>query len=150
MAWGNQTWGFLKWGELGNAFVDVTNPNNVPWGEDKWGFGEWNNGEAMSMSLNNSGITITNEVNVGWGSDTWGTETWGESGNLHQVTGLAMTMAEGSSGISINGDSSLIATGNALTVSAPATVEAFSAFVAEPTGLPLFANQNFSPFFFLF
>ena len=147
MAWGNQTWGFLKWGELGNAFVDVSNPNNVPWGIDKWGFGEWNNGEALSMSLNNSGITIINEVNVGWGSDTWGTETWGQSGNLHQVTGIAMTMAEGSGGISINGDSSLIATGNALTMSAPATVEAFASFVAEPSGLPMTMNQTFDPAF---
>jgi len=147
MAWNNQTWGFLKWGELGDAFVDVSNPNNVPWGGDKWGFGEWNNGEAMSMSLNNDGVIVTGEVNVGWGSDTWGTETWGESGNVHQVTGLAMTAAEGSSGISINGDSSLIATGNSLTVSAPPTVEAFSAFVAEPTGLSMVAQLTFDPAF---
>jgi len=145
MAWGNQTWGYLKWGELGDVFVNVENPNNVPWGGNTWGFGEWNNGEAMSMSLNNSGITITNEVNVGWGSDTWGTETWGQSGNLHAVTGIAMSMAEGLSGATINGDSNVTPPGNALTVSAPATVEAFSAFVAEPSGLPMTMNQTFDP-----
>ena len=32
MAWGNQTWGYLRWGELGDVFVNVENPNNVPWG----------------------------------------------------------------------------------------------------------------------
>ena len=100
------------------------------------------------MSLNNSGITITNEINVGWGSDTWGTETWGESGNLHAVTGIAMSMGEGLSGATINGDSNVIPSGNAATtVSAPGTVEAFSAFVAEPTGLPMVAQLNFNPAF---
>ena len=98
------------------------------------------------MSLNNDGVIVTGEVNVGWGSDTWGTETWGESGNVHQVTGLAMTAAEGSSGISINGDSSLIATGNSATITT-GTVDAFSAFVATPTGLSMVAEVNFNPAF---
>ena len=146
-SWGAHSYNQGAWNQNQDLTVFVSNPNNVPWGGDKWGFGEWNNGEAMSMSLNNDGVVVTGEVNVGWGSDTWGTETWGESGNVHQVTGLAMTAAEGSSGISINGDSSLIATGNPLTVSAPATVEAFSAFVAEPTGLPMVAQLNFNPAF---
>ena len=144
MAWGNQTWGYLRWGELGDVFVNVENPNNVPWGGNTWGFGEWNNGEAMSMSLNNSGITITNEINVGWGSDAWGVETWGESGNLHAVTGIAMTMAEGLSGASINGDSNLTLSGNSATL-ATGTVDAFSAFVAEPSGLAMTMNQTFDP-----
>ena len=146
-SWGAHSYNQGAWNQNQDLTVFVSNPNNVPWGGDKWGFGEWNNGEAMSMSLNNDGVVVTGEVNVGWGSDTWGTETWGESGNVHQVTGLAMTAAEGSSGISINGDSSLIATGNPLTVSAPPTVEAFSAFVAEPTGLQMVAQLNFNPAF---
>ena len=146
-SWGAHSYNQGAWNQNQDLTIVVSNPNNVPWGGDKWGFGEWNNGEALSMSLNNDGVIVTGEVNVGWGSDTWGTETWGESGNVHQVTGLAMTAAEGSSGISINGDSSLIATGNPLTVSAPATVEAFSAFVAEPTGLPMVAQLNFNPAF---
>jgi len=146
MAWNNQTWGFLKWGELGNVFVDVSNPNNVPWGEDKWGFGDWNNGENLNMSLNNDGVVVTGEVNVGWGSDTWGTETWGESGNLHQVTGIAMTMSEGLSGATLNGDSNVIPPGNAATM-AIGTAEAFASFVAEPSGMPMVAQLTFDPAF---
>ncbi len=146
-SWGAHSWNQGAWNQNQDLTVQVSNPNNVAWGANVWGFGEWNNGEALSMSLNNSGITVESFVNVGWGSDTWGTETWGESGNLHQVTGLAMTMAEGSNGISINGDSIVIPPGNTLTVSAPATVEAFSAFVAEPSGIPMVAQLNFNPGF---
>jgi hypothetical protein len=147
MAWGNQTWGFLKWGELGNAFVDVSNPNDTLWGRDTWGTYFWGGGQNMDMSLNNSGITITNEINQGWSSDAWGIETWGESGNVHQVTGIAMTMAEGSGGISINGDSSLTLSGNPLTAATPTSTEAFASFVAEPSGLPMTMNQTFDPAF---
>ena len=99
------------------------------------------------MSLNNSGITIINEINQGWSSDAWGIETWGQSGNLHAVTGIAMTMSEGLGSSTINGDSNVIPTGNPLTVSAPATVEAFASFVEELTGLPMVAQLNFNPAF---
>ena len=146
-SWGAHFWNQGAWNQNQDLAVEVSNPNNVSWGGNKWGFGEWNNGEALSMSLNNDGITIINEINQGWGSDTWGTETWGESGNLHQVNGLAMTMTEGLNGVSLNGDSNVIPTGNPLTASAPATVEAFSAFVATPTGLPMVAQLNFNPAF---
>ena len=145
-SWGAHSYNQGAWNQNQDLTVFVSNPNNVPWGGDKWGFGEWNNGEAMSMSLNNDGVVVTGEVNVGWGSDTWGTETWGESGNVHQVTGLAMTAAEGSSGISINGDSSLIATGNSATM-VTGTVDGFASFVATPTGLPMVAQVNFNPAF---
>ena len=146
-SWGAHSYNQGAWNQNQDLTIVVSNPNNVPWGGDKWGFGEWNNGEALSMSLNNDGVIVTGEVNVGWGSDTWGTETWGESGNLHQVTGLAMTMTEGLNGVSLNGDSNVIPTGNPLTVSTPATTEAFSAFVAEPTGLPMVTQLNFNPAF---
>ena len=146
-SWGAHSWNQGAWNQNQDLTIPVSNPNNVAWGGDKWGFGEWNNGEALSMSLNNDGITIINEINQGWGSDTWGTETWGQSGNVHQVTGIAMTMAEGSSGISINGDSSLILTGNSLTAATPSSTEAFSAFVAEPTGQEMVAQLNFNPAF---
>ena len=145
-SWGAHSYNQGAWNQNQDLTIVVSNPNNVPWGGDKWGFGDWNNGEALSMSLNNDGVIVTGEVNVGWGSDTWGTETWGESGNVHQVTGLAMTAAEGASGISINGDSSLIPTGNSATITT-GTVEAFSAFVAEPSGLPMVAQLNFNPAF---
>jgi hypothetical protein len=56
-------------------------------------------------------------------------------------------MAEGLGGSTINGNSDVIPPGNTLTVSAPATVEAFSAFVAEPSGIPMVAEVNFNPAF---
>ncbi len=146
-SWGAHSWNQGAWNQNQDLTVRVSNPNNVAWGANVWGFGEWNNGEALSMSLNNSGITIESFVNVGWGSDTWGTETWGQSGNLHAVTGIAMSMAEGLSGATINGDSNVIPSGNSLTVSAPATVEAFASFVAEPSGIPMVAELNFNPAF---
>tara|TARA_R110002167_G_scaffold42167_1_gene128295 strand:+ start:402 stop:1853 length:1452 start_codon:yes stop_codon:yes gene_type:complete len=146
-SWGAHPYNQGAWNQNQDLTVFVSNPNDSLWGDSTWGSSFWGGGQNMDMSLNNSGITITNQINQGWGSDTWGTETWGESGNVHQVTGLAMTAAEGSSGISINGDSSLIATGNRLTVSTPSTTEAFSAFVATPTGLPMVAQVNFNPAF---
>jgi hypothetical protein len=145
-SWGAHTWNQGAWDQNQDLTVFVTNPNNVAWGRDTWGFGDWNNGEAMSMSLNNDGIIVTGQVNVGWGSDQWGIETWGESGNVHTVTGIAMTMAEGLSGVSINGDSSLILNSQAATM-ALGSVDAFSAFVATPTGVAMVAQLNFNPAF---
>tara|TARA_Y100000401_G_scaffold104735_1_gene96811 strand:+ start:1410 stop:2882 length:1473 start_codon:yes stop_codon:yes gene_type:complete len=146
-SWGAHSWNQGAWNQNQDLTVQVSNPNNVAWGGNVWGFGEWNNGEALSMSLNNSGTTVESFVNVGWGSDAWGIETWGESGNLHAVTGIAMTMTEGLGSSTINGDSNVIPTGNPLTASAPATVEAFSAFVATPSGIPMVAQLNFNPAF---
>ena len=145
-SWGAHPYNQGAWNQNQDLTVFVSNPNDSLWGDSTWGSSFWGGGQNMDMSLNNSGITITNEINQGWGSDTWGTETWGQSGNVHQVTGLAMTAAEGSSGISINGDSSLIATGNSATITT-GTVDAFSAFVATPTGLPMVAQLNFNPAF---
>jgi hypothetical protein len=54
-----------------------------------------------------------------------------------------MTAAEGSSGIEFDGDSNVTAVGRSMTVSAPATVEAFAAFVAEPTGFPMGMSLTF-------
>jgi len=146
-SWGAHSWNQGAWNQNQDLTVPVSNPNNVAWGANVWGFGDWNNGEALSMSLNNSGITITNEINQGWSSDAWGIETWGQSGNLHAVTGIAMTMSEGLGSSTINGDSNVIPSGNPLTVAAPATVEAFASFVEELTGLPMVAELNFNPAF---
>ena len=145
-SWGAHTWNQGAWNQNQDIVVPVTNPNNVAWGGDTWGFGDWNNGDNMNMTLNNDGIIVTGQVNVGWGSDQWGIETWGESGNLHAVTGIAMTMAEGLSGVSINGDSSLILNSQAATM-ALGSVDAFSAFVATPTGIAMVAQLNFNPAF---
>ena len=164
--WGGRSWGNNEWGELSDNTVTLTGVSATSsvgtpiagalqgWGRSEYGEQPW--GESNNPVITLTGNSVTSavgsptaltEINTGWGSDTWGTETWGQSGNLHQVTGIAMTMAEGSGGISINGDSSLIATGNALTMSTPATVEAFASFVAKPSGLPMTMNQTFDPAF---
>ena len=141
---GNQTWGYLNYGTLGDITVYVSNPNDSLYGENSWSSEYWGGGGNLDVNLNST--TVEAFINVGWGSDQWGIETWGESGNLHAVTGIAMTMSEGLSGVSINGDSSLILNSQGATVTL-GSVEAFSAFVAEPTGLPMVAEVNFNPAF---
>jgi hypothetical protein len=139
---GNQTWGYLNYGTLGDVTVYVSNPNDSLWGEDSWSNSFWGGGGNLDVNLNST--TVEAFVNVGWGSDQWGIETWGESGNVHLVTGLAMTMSEGLNGISINGDSSLIPTGNSLTLSTE-TPEVFASFVAEPTGIEMAMTLSYDP-----
>ena len=145
-SWGAHPYNQGAWNQNQDLTVIVSNPNDTLWGRDTWGTYFWGGGQNMDMSLNNSGITITNEINQGWGSDLWGIETWGQSGNLNPVTGIAMSMAEGLSGATINGDSNLIASGNSATMNV-GTVDAFSAFVATPSGLPMVAQLNFNPAF---
>jgi hypothetical protein len=120
---GNQTWGYQKWGTLGDEVFTV---------------------DGLPLSSNLNSATVESFINVGWGSDSWGIETWGESGSNHLVTGLAMTMAEGLGGVAINGDSNLILTGNSLTLSTE-TVEAFSSFIAEPTGIEMAMTLSYDP-----
>jgi len=120
---GNQTWGYQKWGTLGDEVFTV---------------------DGLPLSSNLNSATVESFINVGWGSDSWGIETWGESGSNHLVTGLAMTMAEGLGGVAINGDSNLILTGNFLTLSTE-TPEAFSSFVAEPTGIEMTMALSYDP-----
>ncbi len=145
-SWGAHPYNQGAWNQNQDLTVPVSNPNDTLWGRDTWGTYFWGGGQNMDMSLNNSGITITNEINQGWGSDAWGIETWGESGNLHAVTGIAMSMAEGLSGATINGDSNLTLSGNSATMNV-GTVDAFSAFVATPSGIPMVAQLNFNPAF---
>ena len=139
---GNQTWGYLNYGTLGDITVYVSNPNDSLWGENSWSSEYWGGGGNLDVNLNST--TVEAFVNVGWGSDQWGIETWGESGSNHLVTGLAMTMAEGLGGVAINGDSNLILTGNFLTLSTE-TVEAFSSFIAEPTGIEMAMTLSYDP-----
>jgi len=120
---GNQTWGYQKWGTLGDEIFTV---------------------DGLPLSSNLNSTTVESFVNVGWGSDQWGIETWGESGSNHLVTGLAMTMSEGLSGVAINGDSNLIPTGNSLTLSTE-TPEVFASFVAEPTGIEMAMTLSYDP-----
>ena len=139
---GNQTWGYLNYGTLGDVTVYVSNPNDSLWGENSWSSEYWGGGGNLDVNLNST--TVESFVNVGWGSDSWGIETWGESGSNHLVTGLAMTMSEGLSGVAINGDSNLIPTGNSLTLSTE-TPEVFASFVAEPTGIEMAMTLSYDP-----
>ena len=158
--WGRSTWGSQVW----NGFADViltgqvmtatvgdeliNTDINSGWGGSPWGHTGWGaygnafiSGNAISATL--ASVTIDNEINTGWGSDGWGVEGWGASIQVVSVSGQTMTAAEGSSGIEFDGDSNVTAVGRSMTVSAPATVEAFAAFVAEPSGFPLGISLTF-------
>ena len=96
--WGDNTFGYLKWGEFGDATVNVTNPNDTSWGVDNYGNFRWNGGGNLDSILSN--ISITAEVNVGWGARTWGYPEGGGWGNLFDVQvspigfGLSNTLGE--------------------------------------------------------
>ena len=161
--WGRLTWGTSVWNGYGTVIpagnsMSMSLDNNVlidteinaGWGRLGWNINAWGirgqafaNNFPMTMSLND--VVIDNEINTGWGSDGWGVEGWGASIQVVAVTGQTMTAFEGSAGLSFDGDSNLTATGNSLTVSAPATVTAFAAFVAEPTGLPMTMSLSYDP-----
>ena len=161
--WGRLTWGTSVWNGYGTVIpasnsMSMSLDNNVlidteinaGWGRLGWNINAWGirgqalaNNFPMTMSLND--VVIDNEINTGWGSDGWGVEGWGASIQVVAVTGQTMTAFEGSAGLSFDGDSNLTATGNSLTISAPATVEAFASFVAEPTGLPMTMTLSYDP-----
>ena len=58
-----------------------------------------------------------------------------------------MSMSEGLSGATINGDSNVTPPGNALTMSAPATVEAFASFTCRAYWSSNGCELNFNPAF---
>jgi len=124
-AWGNQTWGFANWGELGDQSVSLT---------------------GISASFNLASVTTDGELNTGWGSDTWGTELWGSSGLNIPVnnTNLLITAAEGSAGLAFNGDSNLTLTGLPLTATLN-DADGFASFVAEPTGMAMTMTLSYDP-----
>ena len=101
-AWGQVTWGYAKWGELGDATTSLNNTNllatttlgtgtqegeiNSGWGRaDGWATFGWGiqgtlQASGIQATAALSSVTATAEINTGWGSDTWGTELWGSSG----------------------------------------------------------------------
>ncbi len=166
-AWGQVTWGYAKWGELGDATTSLNNTNllattnlgtgtqegeiNSGWSGKGWGTTGWGiagtlipNSNSLSANLNS--VTVTNQINTGWGSDTWGTELWGSSGLRIPInnTNLSMTAAEGSSGITFNGDSNLTLTGLPLTATL-GEEEAFTLFIATPTGMAMTTTLSYDP-----
>ena len=159
--WGRNTWGSNVWNGYGTVIpsgVSATMALSTQilidaeinrgwgrqgWNENAWGIGGQTMATGQAMSISQANVTVINEINTGWGSDGWGIEGWGESIMVVQPTGQVLTAFEGSSGIEFDGDSNLTLTGNSLTLSAPATVEAFSAFVAEPTGNAMTMSLSF-------
>ena len=161
--WGRSSWGTNVWNGYGTVIpasnsMSMSLDNNVlidteinaGWGRLGWNINAWGirgqaiaNNFPMTMSLND--VVIDNEINTGWGSDGWGVEGWGASIQVVSVTGQNITAFEGSAGLAFDGDSNVTATGNPLTVTAPATVEAFASFVAEPTGLPMTMSLSYDP-----
>ena len=159
--WGRTTWGSQVWNGYGDVIPSgvsmtatvsslelIDTETNRGWGRQEWGINAWGIGGAalannFPMTMTLASVGIVNEINTGWGSDGWGVEGWGESILTVTPTGIVMTAFEGSAGLAFDGDSNLIATGNALTMAAPATVNSFAAFVAEPTGLPMSIQQTF-------
>ena len=95
--WGDNTFGYLKWGEFGDATVNVTNPNDTQWGKDSYGNFLWGGGGNLDAIL--ADISITAEVNVGWSAKTWGYPEGGGWGNLFDVnqplTGFNLTSTLG-------------------------------------------------------
>jgi hypothetical protein len=161
--WGRLTWGTSVWNGYGTVIpasnsMSMSLDNNVlidteinaGWGRLGWNINAWGirgqafaNNFPMTMSLND--VVIDNEINTGWGSDGWGVEGWGASIQVVSVTGQTITAFEGSAGLAFDGDSNVTPTGNPLTITAPATVEAFASFVAEPTGLPMTITLSYDP-----
>jgi hypothetical protein len=167
-AWGQVTWGYAKWGELGDATTSLNNTNllatttlgtgtqegeiNSGWGRaDGWGTNGWSilgtlQASGIQATANLSSVTINTQINTGWGSDTWGTELWGSSGLNVPVnnTNLLITAAEGSGGISFDGDSNLTLTGLPLTATL-GDEEAFASFIAQPTGIAMTMTLSYDP-----
>ena len=167
-AWGQVTWGYAKWGELGDATTSLNNTNlsatttlgtgtqegeiNSGWGRaDGWATFGWGiqgtlQASGIQATANLSSVTIDSEINTGWGSDTWGTELWGSSGLTIPInnTNLSITAFEGSAGLAFDGDSNLTLTGLPLT-STLNDADAFAAFVATPTGMNMTMQLSYDP-----
>ena len=161
--WGRLTWGTSVWNGYGTVIpagnsMSMSLDNNVlidteinaGWGRLGWDINAWGirgqafaNNFPITMSLND--VVIDNEINTGWGSDGWGVEGWGASIQVVDVAGQTMTAFEGSAGLAFDGDSNVTPTGNPLTIADPGTVNAFAAFVAEPTGIPMTISVSYDP-----
>ena len=137
---GDNTFGYLKWGTFGDENVNVTNPNDTLWGGDSYGSNFWNGGGNLNADI--GGVSITSEVNAGWGSDTWGYETWGISGLNIQLTGIGLSFSLSSVSTQSDVDDFTV-TGQQATVVAGTGTEASSTFTAEITGIPLTATLQY-------
>ncbi len=131
--WGGGVWNSSKggWGDLANVQIDATGSQlqtNI--GEEGtegeinagWGRKTWNNNEGwgiagtleadgIQLQTTTPGVEVSNEINVGWGRLEWGNGAWnvGYSVELGSLS-LQSTIGE---------------------------EEAFTDFVAEPSGIQL-------------
>ncbi len=51
---GNQTWGYLNYGTLGDITVYVSNPNDSLYGENSWSSEYWGGGGNLDVNLNST------------------------------------------------------------------------------------------------
>ena len=137
--WGNNTFGYLKWGQFGDETVNVTNPNDTLWGTDTYGSYFYGGGGNLNATLQD--VVINTEINTGWGSDTWGTETWGQSGLLVDVTGIGLTATLDSVTTKSDVDDFTV-TGNELTITQGAT-EGGTTVDVDVTGQPMTATLQY-------
>jgi len=92
--WGSNTFGYLKWGEFGNAYVNVTNPNDTYWGRDAYGNFYWGGGGNLDASIGEP--TVTAEVNSGFGGRTWNFGSWGDLKNVNLIpTSFSLDINQG-------------------------------------------------------
>jgi hypothetical protein len=137
---GDNTFGYLKWGTFGDENVNVTNPNDTLWGGDSYGSNFWNGGGNLNADIGS--VSITSEVNAGWGSDTWGYETWGISGLNIQLTGIGLSVSLSSVTTQSDVDDFTL-TGEAMTIT-QGDEEAYINFTAEVTGQPMTMTLQYS------
>jgi hypothetical protein len=137
--WGNNTFGYLKWGQFGDETVNVTNPNDTLWGTDTYGSYFYGGGGNLNATLQD--VVVTTEINTGWGSDTWGTETWGQSGLLVDVTGIGLTATLDSVTTKSDVDDFTV-TGEELTITQGAT-EGGTTVDVDVTGQPMTATLQY-------
>ena len=158
--WGNNTFGFLKWGQFGDETVNVTNPNDTLWGTDTYGSYFYGGGGNLNATLQD--VVVTTEINTGWGSDTWGTETWGQSGLLVDVTGIGLTATLDSvttksdvDDFTVTGEELTITQGDAvggtlvnvdLTGQPMTATLQYQEAIVDPTGQELTANDGSAKF----
>ena len=154
--WGNNTFGFLKWGTFGDEYVNVTNPNDSVWGQDSYGSSFWSGGGNLNADI--GPVSITSEVNAGWGSDTWGYETWGISGLTVDLTGIELSLSLDSvttksdvDNLTVTGEEATITQGDTLgsaTVDVNLTGQPMTATlqyqeaIVDPTGQELTTNDG--------
>lgn len=153
---GDNTFGFLKWGTFGDEYVNVTNPNDTLWGRDSYGSNFWSGGGNLNADI--GPVSITSEINAGWGSDTWGYETWGISGLNVELTGIGLSLSLDSvttksdvDNFTVTGEEATITQGNTLgsaTVDVDLTGQPMTATlqyqeaIVDPTGQELTTNDG--------